>query len=74
MVLDGYKVYSSETCEDDLPHLVVNVATTYAAVDDSCPIDSVREDLERCGTKPGEHLAGAGCMSAAIILTARANS
>ncbi|MFJ2722899.1 hypothetical protein ACIO3L_39270, partial [Streptomyces sp. NPDC087437] len=74
MVRDGCKVHCSKTCEGGLPHLVVNVATTHAAVDDSRLIDSVRENLERCGTRPGGHLADAGRTFAAIILTARADS
>lgn len=74
MVWDGCKVHCSETCEDGLPHLVVNVATTHAAVDDSRLIDSVHENLERRGTRPGGHLADAGRTFAAIILTARADS
>jgi transposase len=71
-VWDGYKVHYSETCEDDLPHLVVNVATTHAAVDDSRLIETVHANLEERGVKPGEHLVDGGYTSAAIILSARA--
>ncbi|GGJ62116.1 hypothetical protein GCM10010121_085930 [Streptomyces brasiliensis] len=67
MVWDGYKV---KTCEDDLPHLVVNVATIHAAVDDSRLIDSVHENLQRRGTKPGEHLVDAGCARSAASAAA----
>ncbi|MFK4272236.1 IS1182 family transposase [Streptomyces milbemycinicus] len=72
MIWDGYKVHYSETCDDDLPHLVVNVATTHAAVDDSRLVGTVHDNLERREVKPGEHLVDGGYTSAAIILTARA--
>ncbi|KAK1179754.1 transposase, partial [Streptomyces sp. NBS 14/10] len=72
MIWDGYKVHHSETCDNELPRLIVNVATTHAAVDDSRLVATVHEHLERRGAKPGEHLVDGGYTSAAIILTARA--
>ena len=46
MVWDGYKVHYSETCDQDLPHLVVNVATTHAAVDDSTQVQPCTTPVE----------------------------
>ncbi|ADI12876.1 transposase [Streptomyces bingchenggensis BCW-1] len=48
MIWDGYKVHYSETCED-LPHLIVDVATTHATVDDSHLVATVHEHLARRG-------------------------
>ncbi|WP_246144790.1 transposase [Actinacidiphila oryziradicis] len=61
----------SETCEKDRPHLIVNVATTPAPVDDSRLVEQVHQQLQRRGAKPDEHLVDGGYTSAAIILTAR---
>jgi transposase len=71
MLWDGYKVHYSETCEKDRPHLIVNVATTPAPVDDSRLVEQVHQQLQRRGAKPDEHLVDGGYTSAAIILTAR---
>jgi hypothetical protein len=48
---DGYKVHYSETCDDDVPHLIVNVNTTSAALDDSTQVQPVHEGLAQC--RPG---------------------
>lgn len=74
MLWDGYKVHYSESCDDDLPHLIVNVATTSAAVDDSTQVQPVHDGLARRSLEPGEHLVDGGYTSAAIILTARAQN
>ncbi|MCQ4085192.1 transposase, partial [Streptomyces sp. RB6PN25] len=72
MLWDGYKAHYSESCDEDLPHLITSVATTSAAVDDSTQVQPVHDGLARRGLKPGEHLVDGGYTSAAIILTARA--
>jgi transposase len=72
MLWDGYKVHYSETCEEDLPHLIASVTTTSAAVDDSTQVQPVHDDLARRGLQPGEHLVDGGYTSAAIVLAARA--
>jgi transposase len=72
MLWDGYKVHYSEVCETDLPHLITNVATTSAAVDDSTPIQPVHDALDGRGRTPGEHLVDGGYTFAAIVLAARA--
>ncbi|MFJ2344030.1 transposase [Streptomyces antimycoticus] len=49
MTWDGYKVHYSETCDTGLPRLIVHVATTHAAADDSHLVATVHEHLERHG-------------------------
>ncbi|MCX5529705.1 IS1182 family transposase [Streptomyces sp. NBC_00006] len=72
-VWHGYKVHYSESCDDDLPHLIVAVATTPAPADDSTQLAPVHEMLERRGVSPGEHFVDGGYTSAALILAARAD-
>ncbi|MET7892546.1 hypothetical protein [Streptomyces mirabilis] len=72
MLWDGYKVHRSETCNDVLLHLIVNVTITSAAVDDSTQTEPVHEGMARRALAPGEHLVEGGHTCAAITLAARA--
>ncbi|MBT2235826.1 IS1182 family transposase [Nonomuraea sp. NEAU-A123] len=67
----GYKVHLSETCEEDLPHLVTAVATTGACTDDSLVLEGVHERLQERGLSPAQHLVDAGYTSAAALVSAR---
>ena len=55
---DGYKVHYSETCDDEQPHLIVNVTTTMAPVDDSTQVQALHQDLAAHTLTPGLHLVG----------------
>jgi transposase len=67
----GYKVHLTETCEPDLPHLVVNVETTTATTDDAEMTPVVHQRLAGRGLAPAEHVVDAGYVSARNILAAR---
>jgi transposase len=67
----GYKVHLSESCDDDTPHLITNVATTNACTGDIELTAPVHAALERRGLRPGEHAVDAGYISAALILSAQ---
>lgn len=67
----GYKVHLTESCEPDLPHLVVNVETTTATVDDAAMTPVVHQRLAGRGLAPAEHVVDAGYVSARNILDAR---
>ncbi len=56
----GYKVHFTETCDEDLPHLITNVATTTAAVPDDQVLESVHQALEQREVLPEIHLVDAG--------------
>ena len=71
-VWDGYKAHFTETCEPDLPRLLVFAATTPAALDDAAMTTVVHENLAARGRPPGEHFVDCGYTSAKIILEARA--
>lgn len=67
----GYKVHLTEACEPDLPHLITNVETTDATVDDVEMIAAIHEQLAGRRLTPGEHAVDAGYVSAGHILAAR---
>ncbi|MGX5183559.1 transposase [Streptomyces avermitilis] len=51
----GYKVHLSETCEPDAPHLITNVETTSATVNDTELTAIVHHRLAQRGLTPHEH-------------------
>src|SRR6476620_9576237 len=51
----GYKVHFTETCDEDRPHLIVNVETTPATTPDDTMIEEIHESLEQDDRLPGEH-------------------
>jgi hypothetical protein len=67
----GCKVHLTEACEPDLPHLVTNVETTAATVDDAEMTAVIHQRLAGRRLSPAEHAAGAGYVSAGHILAAR---
>jgi hypothetical protein len=67
----GYKVHLSETCETDAPHLITNVETTSATVNDTELTAIVHQRLAQRGLTPHEHVVDAGYVTAAHILAAR---
>ncbi len=66
----GYKAHLTETCDDDRPHLIVNVETTSATVPDSAMTDTIHAHLAQRGLLPAEHLLDAGYVDADILSTA----
>ncbi|ADI11697.1 transposase IS4 family protein [Streptomyces bingchenggensis BCW-1] len=69
---DGYKTHLTESCDDDLPHLITCTATTPATTDDHQLTAAVHQALTERGLKPAEHYVDGGYTSAKIILQARA--
>ncbi|MFI1338643.1 IS1182 family transposase, partial [Streptomyces sp. NPDC020845] len=69
---DGYKTHLTESCDDDLPHLITCTATTPATTDDHQLTATVHQTLTERGLKPAEHYVDGGYTSAKIILQARA--
>ncbi|MGP4085190.1 IS1182 family transposase [Streptomyces sp. KR55] len=67
----GYKTHLTETCEPDAPHVITNVETTDATVDDAEMTETVHRNLDKHRLVPGEHVVDAGYVTAAHILTAR---
>jgi len=64
----GYKAHLTETCDDDLPHLVLNVETSIAGEHDVNRIAPIHDALARAGLLPTQHLVDAGYMRARNIV------
>ena len=67
----GYKVHLTETCEPDMPHLIINVETTNATTDDVEMTQTIHQHLAKRRLTPGEHAVDAGYVSVGHILAAR---
>lgn len=67
----GYKVHFSETCDENLPHLITHVVTTDATTTDmeqTAPIHQALSERDLC---PSEHLLDAGYVDAESVLQSR---
>jgi hypothetical protein len=56
----GYLAHVTETCADDGPNVITDVATMPATSDDRQALAGIHARLERRGLLPGEHLADGG--------------
>lgn len=68
----GLKVHLTETCEPDLPRLVVAVTTTTAASADSQVLGAIHTALERRALTPARHLVDSGYVSADTLVASQA--
>ena len=67
----GYKVHLTETCEEDLPHLITHVETTVATTQDSTVLPSIHQDLAETELLPQQHLVDLGYTSAQLIVSSQ---
>ncbi|MFD9795517.1 transposase [Streptomyces sp. NPDC059070] len=67
----GYKVHFSKVCEPDAPHVITNVATTDATVQDTEMTDQIHQSLQKRELLPAEHLVHCGYTSASLLVQAR---
>jgi len=67
----GYKVHLTETCDDDLPHLITHVETTSATTPDSALTDTIHAALADKDLLPDEHLLDAGYVDAALLVASQ---
>jgi len=56
----GYKAHLTETCDEDMPHLITDVQTTLATTADVTMLPQVQEDLAWRDRLPAEHIVDAG--------------
>ncbi|MGW1617460.1 IS1182 family transposase [Streptomyces sp. NPDC002285] len=63
----GYRVHVTESCDQDLPHLVVHVATTIAPVQDGQLTEKIHDDLASRRLAPAEHIVDTAYLSPAHI-------
>jgi transposase len=64
----GYKVQLTETCEPDLPSLIVNVETTPATTPDDNMLAVVHASLEKRDLLPSEHLVDKGYTDSRVLV------
>ena len=59
----GYLAHMTETCSDDGPNVITDVATMPATSADTAAVAGIHSRLERRGLLPGEHLVDGGYTS-----------
>jgi transposase len=64
----GYKAHLTETCDEDRPHLIVNVETTPATTPDDNMIKDVHESEKGRDLLPGEHLVDKGYTDSEVLV------
>jgi transposase len=67
----GYKVHLSETCDDNLPHLITHVGTTVATDADIEALGPIHQALAERDRLPSEHLVDAAYGSAQVLVTSQ---
>lgn len=67
----GYKAHLTETCDDDSPHLVVQVTTAPAPAADGDALAGIYEDLRGKEALPGKHVADTGYVDAELLVSSR---
>jgi transposase len=64
----GYKVHITETCEDDLPHLITNIETTPGPAADGAATPKIHAALQQRGLPPGTHIVDTGFLDADLLV------
>jgi len=65
----GYKVHLTETCDDDLPHVITNVETTNATTADHSMTDVIHTHLAERDLLPAEHIVDTGYVISDHLVT-----
>ena len=65
----GYKVHLTETCDEELPHLITDVQTTPAPAADFDMPPKIQSDLAARDLLPSEHIVDAGYVTADHLVT-----
>ena len=64
----GYKVHFTATCEEDTPHVIVNVETTPATTPDDPMVDVLHTSLASRARLPAEHLVDKGYTDSHVLV------
>lgn len=67
----GYKVHLTESCDDDLPHLITHVETVSAPSHDGQALDTIHHQLAQKGLLPQEHLVDAAYVDATALVSSQ---
>jgi transposase len=68
----GFKMHVTETCDDDMPHLITHVETTIAPQSDADMTEPIHEALAAKDCLPDRHLADAGYVDAEQLVESQA--
>lgn len=64
----GYRTHLTETCEADLPEVIVQVQTTPAPINDVDQLQPIQQDLLKQGLRPREQLVDGGYLESEQML------
>ena len=67
----GYRTHLTETCEADLPEVIVQVQTTPAPINDVDQLQPIQQDLLKQGLRPREQLVDGGDLESEQMLAMR---
>jgi len=67
----GYKVHLTETCDEDLPHLITHVETVAATSYDGAAVETIHSALEAKGLLPDEPIVDSGYLGAEVLASAQ---
>jgi transposase len=70
-VWTGYKVHLTETCDEEMPNIVTDVATTPATTVDHAVTADVQQRLAARGLAPREHLVDTAYVTADHLVTSQ---
>ena len=73
MEWSGYKVHVTETCDEDVAHLVTHVLTCPAMQPDMASTAAIHQRLADKGLLPAEHFVDAAYVDAALLVESRRN-
>ncbi len=68
----GYKAHITETCDDDAPNLITQVATTPATTADGDLTATIQADLAAKDLLPSEHYLDIGYVDAQVLVASQA--
>lgn len=68
IIWTGYKVHFTETCDDERPNLITNVATTAAAVADDAVTGAIHAALAARELLPAKHIADTGFVNSKLFV------
>lgn len=67
----GYKVHLSETCDEETPHIITNVHTDKAIINDHNALPQIHQQLSQSELLPEKHLVDAGYIEATLLVDSR---
>jgi transposase len=63
-------VHLTETCDEELPHLITHGETTPATTYDGAVTETIHTALEAKGLLPEEHIVDSGSLDAEVLVSA----